>query len=372
MKSKLTSTFSTLTDPRSIRNRDHDFNAIVGIALLSGLAGIDSFLGIADYCEINFEQLSLHFDLHNGAISHDTFRKVFSTLNPEMFQTCFFEFTKNLADAVSGVIAIDGKTIRNSKKGFLLHMVSAWCEENQLVLAQVKTKEKSNEITVIPKLLELLNLGGAIVTIDAMGCQRSICEEIKNRDADYVIGLKANQKTLYEDVKKIFSDQKVLDSSSSFEENDKGHGRLEKRTVYSTSNISDLQKKHQWFGLQSINMVISKRTFTNHLRKRITTSEQRFYISSLPEDAKKICQITRQHWGIENKLHWRLDVVYNEDGACIHDDTSAMNMSTIRKWSLNILQKAKSKPEQSLKGLMRKNAMSLAHALKIVKKVFHA
>ena len=210
MKSKLASTFFNLTDPRSIRNQDHDFDAIMGISLLAGLAGIDSFLGIADYCEINLEQLRLHFDLSNGTISHDTFRKVFRTLNPEMFQTCFAEFTKNLANAVSGVIAIDGKTIRNSKKDSLLHMVSAWCEENQLILAQTKTHEKSNEITAIPKLLELLNLGGAIVTIDAMGCQRNICEQIKNRNADYVIGLKANQKTLYQDVKKLFSDQKVL------------------------------------------------------------------------------------------------------------------------------------------------------------------
>ena len=371
MKSKLASTFFNLTDPRSIRNQDHDFDAIMGISLLAGLAGIDSFLGIADYCEINLEQLRLHFDLSNGTISHDTFRKVFRTLNPEMFQTCFAEFTKNLANAVSGVIAIDGKTIRNSKKDSLLHMVSAWCEENQLILAQTKTHEKSNEITAIPKLLELLNLGGAIVTIDAMGCQRNICEQIKNRNADYVIGLKANQKTLYQDVKKLFSDQKVLKNSSFWEESGKGHGRLEKRITYSTSDISSLQEKHKWFGLKSVNMVISERTLKNHLGQRVTSEESRFYISSLPENAERICQIARQHWGIENKLHWRLDVVYNEDGACIHDETSAMNMGAIRKWSLNILQKAKSKPEQSLKSLMRKNAMSLTHTLKIVEKVFY-
>ena len=372
MKSKLTSTFANLTDPRSIRNQDHDFNAIMGISLLAGLAGIDSFLGIADYCEINLEQLGLHFDLSNGAISHDTFRKVFSSLNSEEFQLSFTEFTKNLASAVSGVIAIDGKTIRNSKKDSLLHVVSAWCEENQLVLAQTKVHEKSNEITAIPKLLELLNLGGAIVTIDAMGCQRNICEEIKDRGGDYVIGLKANQKTLHQDVKKLFSDQKILENSSSWEESGKVHGRLEKRTTFSTSDILALKEKHKWFGLESVNMVISERTFTNHLKEKITSQERRFYISSLPENAQQICKIARQHWGIENKLHWRLDVIYNEDGACIRDETSAINMNTIRKWSLNILQKAKSKPEQSLKSLMRKNSMSLTHALKIVEKVFHA
>lgn len=205
-----------------------------------------------------------------------------------------------------------------------------------------------------------------------MGCQRNICEQIKNRNADYVIGLKANQKTLYQDVKKLFSDQKVLKNSSFWEESGKGHGRLEKRITYSTSDISSLQEKHKWFGLKSVNMVISERTLKNHLGQRVTSEESRFYISSLPENAERICQIARQHWGIENKLHWRLDVVYNEDGACIHDETSAMNMSTIRKWSLNILQKAKSKPEQSLKSLMRKNAMSLTHTLKIVEKVFYA
>ena len=164
----------------------------------------------------------------------------------------------------------------------------------------------------------------------------------------------------------------VLNNCLSYEEADKGHGRLEIRKVYSTSNITALQKKHQWFGLKSINMVISERTILNHLGKSSTTYEKRLYISSLPENAKRICQITRQHWGIENKLHWRLDVVYNEDGACIHDEVSAMNMSTIRKWSLNILQKAKLKPEQSIKGLMRKNAMSLTHSLNIIKRVFHA
>lgn len=166
--------------------------------------------------------------------------------------------------------------------------------------------------------------------------------------------------------------QEVLKNSSSWEESGKGHGRLEKRVTFSTSDISTLQEKHQWFGLKSVNMVISERTSTNHLKEKVTSQERRYYISSLPESAKQICQIARQHWGIENKLHWRLDVVYNEDGACIHDETSAINMSTIRKWSLNILQKAKSKPEQSLKSLMRKNAMSLTHALKIVERVFHA
>lgn len=372
MKTKLSSTFSNLTDPRSIRNRDHDFNAIIGVSLLAGLAGIDSFLGIADYCEINLEQLQSHFDLNNGAISHDTFRKVFSTLNPDMFQNCFAEFTKNLASAVHGVIAIDGKTIRNSKKDSLLHIVSAWCEENQLVLCQTKVHEKSNEITAIPKLLELLNLGGATVTIDAMGCQRNICEQIKNRGGDYVIGLKANQKTLYNDTKKLFSDPKVLENCSSWEESDKGHGHLEKRITYSTSDINSLQIKHNWPELKSVNMVISERTLKNHLGEKITSEEKRFYISSLPQNAQQICQIARQHWGIENKLHWRLDVVYNEDGACIHDETSTMNMGIIRKWSLNILQKAKQKPEQSIKGLMRKNAMSLGHSLKIVERVFHA
>ncbi len=175
-KIKLSSALSELSDPRSTRNRDQDFSSIIVIGLLAGLAGIDSFAGIGDYCEINLEQLKLHFNLDNGAISHDTFRKVFSTLDSDAFQKCFMEFTENLASAVSGVIAIDGKTIRNSKRDSLLHIVSAWCEENQLVLGQIKVHKKSNEITAIPKLLELLNIGGAIVTIDAMGCQRNICE----------------------------------------------------------------------------------------------------------------------------------------------------------------------------------------------------
>ena len=273
------------------------------------------------------------------------------------------EFTAQLAEKVKELIAIDGKTIRNSSKN-PLHIVSAWCEANEMVLAQVKVANKSNEIIAIPKLLELLDLTGKIITIDAMGCQRDIAEQIVEDGGDYVLGLKGNQKTLREDAEDYFQNL-VEFTGEIWQEYNKGHGRQEERITYVTEAIKALQKHHNWPGLNSLALVISTRTI-----KGKTTKEKRYYISSLPANAEKICRAARKHWGVENKLHWRLDVDFNEDKACIRNENAAENMNIMRKWALNILSPQKGK--NSIRSLQRKAAMSWGHMTKLLEQIFHA
>lgn len=367
MKEILAQYFQEVDDPRSTRNQKHPFITIVGTTLLAGLAGIDSFSGIADFTEAHLENLKDYFDFPHGAPSHDTYRTVWDDISPQSFCESFQEFTQTLAQMKSEIINVDGKTIRNSGAEKALHIVSAWCEANQLVLAQEKVDSKSNEITAIPNLLKLLDLKGKIITIDAMGAQRLICQQIIDQGGDYQISLKGNQGTLFGDIKRYFADPTVEADLLCSEENDKGHGRIEQRTAYVTDQIGWLQDLHQWPGLKSIGMVASKVQ-----KGEKETREERFYITSLPANARKMNEVARAHWGIENKLHWRLDVVFNEDKACIRNDNAAENMDIVRKWALNILHKAKTKPDQSIKSVMRKNAMSFKHLLASVNNIFHA
>lgn len=359
--------FEKIDDPRSVRNQKHPLITLIGTTLLASLAGIDSFSGFADFTEAHLEQLQEYFDFPSGPPSHDTYQRLWDGISPTQFYNSFQLFTASLAKLTPTFINLDGKTIRHSGDEKALHIVSAWCHANQLTLAQEKIDNKSNEITALPKLIKLLDLQGSIVTIDAMGAQRKICEQILEQDGDYVISLKGNQGTLHQDVAAYFDDPTVLSESLCFEENDKGHGRLEQRIAYSFDNIEFLQKKHDWPGLKSIGLVNSVVE-----KKGKIYEEQRFYISSLDANAKLLNQAARAHWGIENQLHWRLDVVFNEDGACIRNDNAAENVDILRKWALNGLQKCKQKPDQSIKSLMRKNSMSFKHLLENVKKIFHA
>ena len=367
MKALLDIHFSDVSDPRSNRNQRHPFLTLVGTTLCAGLSGIDSFSGIADFTESHLDGLSDYFDFPHGCPSHDTYQRFWDAISPDSFLNAFESFTQSLEKLASDIISIDGKTIRNSGKNSAHHVVSAWCESNQLILAQEKVDVKSNEITAIPKLLKLLDLSGCIVTIDAMGAQRKICDQIITQGGDYQISLKGNQGSLLDDIKTFLKDPIVSNSLLVSEENDKGHGRIEQRTAFVTDDIDWLQEHHQWPGLKSIGMVISKVE-----RAGKETQETRFYISSLPADARKFNQIARAHWGIENKLHWRLDVVFNEDKACIRNDNASYNMDIIRKWALNTLQKAKTKPDQSIKSIMRKNSMSFKNLKGTVNKIFHA
>ena len=353
-----------IDDPRSMRNQKHLFKTLIGTTLLSYMSGIESFSGIAEFVEAHLEALENYFEFPYGVPSHDTYQRLWDAIDPLQFYKAFEAFTKILVDMKEGLISIDGKTIRNSGSDKPLHIVSAWCASHQLTLAQEKVDVKSNEIKAIPNLLTLLDLTNRIITIDAMGTQRNICKQIIEQEGDYVIAIKGNQGALFEDVKACFQDDTSLDC---FEENDKAHGRIESRVAYVTDDIQYLKDTHKWPGLRSIGMVASKT-----IRKQKESFETRFYISSLEANAEILNKTARSHWGIENKLHWRLDVVFNEDKACVRNDNAAENMNILRKWSLNILQKVKDKPDRSIKSLMRKNAMSFKHLLSCVKRIFHA
>ena len=249
--------FSNVQDPRSNRNQRHPLRTLIGTTLLASLGGIDSFSGMADYTEAYQEELSDYFDFPSGVPSHDTYQRFWEGVNPEEFYHSFHEFTQDLKKINSDIINIDGKEIRHSGQEKALHIVSAWCRANQLTLAQEKVDSKSNEITAIPKLLGLLDIENRVITIDAMGAQRNICSKIIEQNGDYVISLKGNQGTLHEDVIDYFISNKLLDSCSSSEENDKGHGRMEKRTAHSCDDIGWPQTHHKWPGLKSIGMVTS-------------------------------------------------------------------------------------------------------------------
>lgn len=318
-----------------------------------------------DFVEIHYDELSKYFDLSGGVPSHDTYQRLWNSICPTQFRESFLDFVKSLQKVCSEIVSIDGKTIRNSGKEKALNIVSAWCHNNHMVFAQEKTHEKSNEITAIPELLKKLDLKEKIITIDAAGAQRNICEQITAGGGNYVIALKGNQKSLYEDVKEFLQDTRNHKFSN--ENNDKGHGRIEQRTAFVSHDVEDLQKIHDWPGLRSVGKVVS-RVF----KKGKETEETRYYISSLALDAQRLNDIARKHWGIENQLHWRLDVIFNEDKSCIRNDNSAENMNIMRKWAMAVLVKAKKKPSQSVKSVMRRNSMSVSHLVDAVKKILHA
>lgn len=367
MKEQLHAYFKNVKDPRSIRNQKHQLITLIGTTLLAMLSGIDSFTGIQDFVEMHLDELSVFFDFPNGLPSHDTYQRLWDSIDPSQFKLAFMDFVNSLEKVEGNLINIDGKTIRNSNKGEekALHIVSAWCQANKIVLAQEKTDSKSNEIKAIPKLLELLDLSGRIITLDAMGAQRDICQQIIDQNGDYVIALKGNQGSLHEDVALYLKNPQHHESVN--ENNDKGHGRLEQRIAGVSRDIDWLQEVHNWPGLVSIGQVAAI-----VLRNGKETRETRYYISSLPLDAQQLNDFVRAHWSIENQLHWVIDVTLNEDKACIRNNNSAENMDIMRKWALNILSKAKDKPERSIKSLMRKNAMSIQHLCDCVQKIFHA
>ena len=359
--------FANIQDPRSNRNLKHPLRTLIGTSLLASLGGIDSFNGMADYTEAYLEELSDYFDFPAGAPSHDTYQRFWEAISTEDFYNSFHEFTNDLEKINGDIISVDGKEIRHSGRDKPLHIVSAWCRANQLTLAQEKVDRKSNEITAIPRLLKLLDINNRIITIDAMGAQRTICSQIVEEGGDYVISLKGNQGTLHQDVIDYFSNKKLLNSCNSSEEHDKGHGRIEQRIAHSCDDIEWLQSNHNWPGLKSIGVVKSSVE-----KKGKKTQESRYYISSKRADAKFLNHAARSHWCIENQLHWRLDVIFNEDGSCIRNDNAAENIDILRKWALNVLPKAKTKPNQSIKSVMRKNAMSFKHMKNTLKTFLHA
>jgi predicted transposase YbfD/YdcC len=344
--------FDALEDPRIERTKLHRLLDIVTLAICAVICGAEGPSDIEQYGHEKYDWLKTFLALPNGIPSHDTIGRVLARIDPQQFQACFLRWIQHLCHLSSGeVVPIDGKTLRHSYDTELgqsaIHMVSAWAATNRLVLGQVKVAEKSNEITAIPELIDALAIAGCIVTIDALGCQKEIASCIIDKGADYILALKGNQEHLHTDVKQVFQtllQQDTLPSTLDYyETTDTAHGRVEVRRYWTTLATETLRTKEQWRGLQTLGMVESERSLNGE-----TTLEQRYYILSVPNDARTFGTSVRAHWGIENVVHWVLDVAFREDMSRIRMDHGPENFALIRHIALNLLQH-----EHSFKGSVK-------------------
>ena len=339
--------FADLRDPRREHQRFHNLWDIIAITICAVIGGADCWPDVELYGNCKFDWLQTFLELPYGIPSHDTFGRVFSLLDPLAFQDGFLKWIQALVDASDGrVIAIDGKTLRhsfdNSKGKGALHLVGAWATHNHLLLGQQAVDSKSNEITAIPKLLNILDITGAIVTIDAMGCQKNIAQQIQERGGDYVLALKENQETLHQDVRQLFlagleNDFAGLEHHA-WETTEKGHGRVETRQYHVVAVPPELASRHaDWAGLRTLGMVFSVR----QVGAGDPTAETRFYIGSIPPRVKKFAGAVRGHWSIENNLHWVLDVAFHEDASRLRSDHGPENLALLRRLAASLLQKDK-------------------------------
>jgi len=355
--------FAELRDPRVERNREHLLEEVLLIAIAAVLSGAESWNDIADYGEAKLEWLKTFLTLPSGIPSHDTFNRVFAALDPEELEKGFVAWVSSIAKLTAGeVVAIDGKALCGTREPgtkAIVHMVSAWAEGNGLVLGQRKVDEKSNEITAIPKLLDALALSGTVVTIDAMGCQRSIAAKIVAKQADYILAVKDNQGSLLDGIKDSF---RMLDADAVAEEIDCGHGRVERRRCSVISDLSLVEKATEWASLQGLVRIESER---HHKATDKTEHETRFYRTSLKPDAVRLNCAIRKHWGIENKLHWVLDVGFSEDLCRKRAGHAAQNFSILNRIALNILKQDKSS-KRGIKGKRLNAAWNHPYLLKLL------
>ena len=340
--------FSKVNDPRIDRRKEHKLIDMIVIAICAVICGAEGWTDIENFGNSKLPWLKTFLELPNGIPSHDTFGRVFSMLDAQQFQLAFYEWVMAVNEIVHGqIINIDGKRLAGSEDKFLgkraIYMVSAWAEENEIVLGQRKVEEKSNEITAIPELLKLLAISGCIVTIDAIGTQTQIAKTIMEAQADYVLSVKENQGHLFEDISVLFAVDQAHDfkyaSLARHQEVNKGHGRIETRECWSTSDpayLNLIRDRENWVGLRSIAMVVSTRMVADK-----QTKKTRYYISSLPSDPERLLHVVRRHWAIENELHWILDVAMNEDHSRVRKDQAPENLAVLRHFALNLLKQEK-------------------------------
>ncbi len=353
-KSRLEELSQNVQDPRVNDNKKHSLFTLISIIFCAIVGGANSINSIHRYATSKEKWLLLWLDLEGGIPSYDTFWWLLIRLDPSQTECLFRKWSSSLSkDEVEDLIAIDGKRLKgaSNKKNqpsSILHMVSAWSSGKGLILGQLKTETKSNEITAIPELLQSIDVKGATITIDAMGCQKEIAKVIIEKDADYVLMVKENHPTLHDEIQNYFEQANNINfegvSYDSFKKEEKGHGRKERREVYVTDDIDWLPMREEWKGLKSIVMVKSFRTIG-----KITSEENRYYISSTLPIAEKIARAIRSHWGIENKVHWVLDVDFQEDLSQLSTGHAAENFSILRRLSLNVIRLDPDK-KKSLRG----------------------
>jgi len=341
--------FTNLDDPRKEKQSSrHNMIDILMLTIIAVICGAESWVAVEKFGRSKYDWLKDFLELPNGIPSHDTIGDLFARLDPQQLQDCFLKWINSLFEFTGGeIIAIDGKTLRHSydkaSNRPAIHMVNAWACRNNLVLGQLKTSEKSNEINAIPELLKALDLKDNIVTIDAMGCQKKIAKQIVDQGGDYVLNLKGNQSNLHEEVKTFiesYIDKNKLQKTifDKYEVVDGNHGRIESRRYWITEDISWLSQIKVWKGLKSIGMVeyesVAKSTGEIEI-------ERRYFIASLKASAKPFSEAVRIHWGIENGLHWCLDVGFNEDACRVRKDNAPENFAVIRQIALNLLKQEK-------------------------------
>jgi predicted transposase YbfD/YdcC len=363
--------FSIVPDPRVDRTKLHKLEDILVLSICAVICGAETWVDIAEFGRSKEGFFRSFLELPNGIPSHDTFGRVFAAMDAEAFEKSFQSWVKDLAGSSRGkLIALDGKTVRRSLDQAggkaAIHMVSAWVHENHAVFGQLRVDDKSNEITAIPKLLEMLDLKDATVTIDAIGCQREIAAKILEKGGQYVLAVKGNQGTLHEDIK-LFLDDCVERGFKRveydcYEQLEKGHGRIETRRTWTTGEVEWLNKRHGWPGLRSIAVMDCQREIGTK-----TTLERRYFISSLPyKAAQRIAQVVRKHWRVENELHWCLDVCFGEDESRVRIGNAAENLSRVRRIGLMLL-KQDTSTKIGIKAKRLKAGWDEAYLLKILR-----
>lgn len=370
--------FEHLPDPRVNRTKDHDLIDVLVIAICTLLCGGETFNDMEDFGHAKRDWFQTFLSLRNGIPSHDTFNRVFAALDPKGFLDCFLRWTQSVRQAVpQEIVALDGKALRRAldQDQSVQYIVSAWAESNGLVLGQLKVADKSNEITAVPELLRVLELTGCIVTLDAMGCQKKIAKEIVEADADYVLALKGNQEVVHEEVKSFLDaaleeknrkrpqgavGSKEAETLKTLATVEKDHGRIETRKYYQSDCLAWFADKEKWEGLASIGMVESTREINGKI-----TLERRYYLSSLKLDVVTFARAVRGHWGVENKLHWVMDVCFREDQSRAREGHAAENLATLRRLALNLLKRDKSK-KRGIRGKMLNAGWDHPYLLKLL------